>query len=192
MGPPLAGGADLEGTQAGVSDDRLESALLVPVPEAEPSVRRHRFRYDSIARRGVPAHITVLYPFVPPDAMTDAIATAVRDVLAPFPAFSFRLSRLEQFPEGARYLAPQPTEPFVRLTEALTVRFPEFRPYGGIHAEVIPHLTVAQNPAAPAAEIAQLRDHLPIACHASELWLMSEDDDHRWRTRSTFALADGA
>ena len=174
-----------------MSEDRLESALLVPVPEAEPSVRRHRLRHDSIALRGVPAHITVLYPFVPPDGITDETAESVREVLAPFRAFSFRLSRLERFPEGALYLAPDPAEPFVRLTGAFGARFPDYRPYGGIHAEVIPHLTVAHDPDAPLAELADIRDHLPITCRAREIWLMCEDADHRWRSRSSFPLVDG-
>jgi 2'-5' RNA ligase len=175
-----------------VTEDRLESALLVPVPEAEPCVRRHRFRYDSVALRGVPAHITVLYPFVPPGAITDATLASVREVLARFPAFSFRLSRLDRFPEGALYLAPDPADPFVRLTEAFGNQFPDYLPYGGIHAEVIPHLTVAQDHDAPADEMTDIRDNLPIACHAREIWLMSEGDDRRWRTQSTFPLVDGA
>jgi 2'-5' RNA ligase len=175
-----------------VSDDRLESALLVPVPEAEASVQRHRFRHDSVALRGVPAHITVLYPFVPPGAMTDATAQSVRDVLARFPAFSFRLSRLRRFPEGAVYLAPEPAEPFVRLTEAFGDEFPDYPPYGGIHAELIPHLTVAQEPDAPADELAEIERHLPIRCIARETWLMVENANHQWRRRSTFRLVDGA
>jgi hypothetical protein len=40
-----------------------ESALLVTVPAAEPAVARHRSRLDTSATVGVPAHITVLYPF---------------------------------------------------------------------------------------------------------------------------------
>jgi 2'-5' RNA ligase len=167
-----------------------ESALLVPVPEAEPCVRQHRFRHDSVARRGVPAHITVLYPFVPPDAITDTTLASVRQVLARFPAFSFRLSRLERFPEGALYLAPDPAEPFVQLTAAVGGPFPEYPPYGGIHAEVIPHLTVAQAPVST-DELAEVERHLPIRCVAREAWLMAEDDDRRWSTRSRFALTDG-
>ena len=43
-----------------------ESALLVAVPAAEPAVAAHRSRLDTSAAVGVPAHITVLYPFLPP------------------------------------------------------------------------------------------------------------------------------
>ena len=41
------------------------------------------------------------------------------------------------------YLAPEPPEPFARLTEAIAERWPDYPPYEGIHETVIPHLTVA-------------------------------------------------
>jgi hypothetical protein len=43
-----------------------ETALLLPVLAAEPAVGQQRARLDEAARDGVPAHITVLYPFLPP------------------------------------------------------------------------------------------------------------------------------
>ena len=45
-----------------------ESAVLVPFPEAERVVSPYRARLDGAAALGVPAHVTVLYPFVPPPA----------------------------------------------------------------------------------------------------------------------------
>ena len=48
-----------------------QSAFVVPVPEAEPWVKDLRERYDPIAAVGMPAHITVLFPFIPPDLLTD-------------------------------------------------------------------------------------------------------------------------
>jgi hypothetical protein len=44
-----------------------ESALVVLVPAAEALVGVFRALYDPAVRVGVPAHITVLYPFVPTD-----------------------------------------------------------------------------------------------------------------------------
>lgn len=168
-----------------------ESALLVPVPEAEPYVQHHRFRHDAVAIRGVPAHITVLYPFIRPDEISDSTTAALREVLARFAEFRFRLTRLDHFPEGATYLAPEPAAPFVDLTVAVAERFPTYPPYGGAYARVIPHLTVAESPDAPAGELAAIERHLPIQCVAREAWLMVEDDEHRWRTRSQFTLARG-
>jgi hypothetical protein len=42
-----------------------ESAFIVCVPEAEPHVAVLRERFDASARLGLPAHITMLYPFMP-------------------------------------------------------------------------------------------------------------------------------
>lgn len=40
------------------------------------------------------------------------------------------------------WLAPEPAEPFRALTELVWHRFPECPPYGGVHPDVVPHLTV--------------------------------------------------
>jgi hypothetical protein len=47
--------------------EHLASALIIEVPEAEAAVQRHRQRLDANAPLGIPAHITVLAPFMPPD-----------------------------------------------------------------------------------------------------------------------------
>jgi hypothetical protein len=44
-----------------------ESAFIVRVPEAEPHVAHLRERFDPMALLGVPAHITLLYPFLSPE-----------------------------------------------------------------------------------------------------------------------------
>jgi hypothetical protein len=53
-----------------------ETALLLPVPAAEPAVSRHRARFDVAARDGVPAHVTVLYPFLPPAGISEPLQAA--------------------------------------------------------------------------------------------------------------------
>jgi hypothetical protein len=42
-----------------------ESALIIEVPAAEAVVGRHRSELDANAALGIPAHITVLAPFMP-------------------------------------------------------------------------------------------------------------------------------
>jgi hypothetical protein len=42
-------------------------------PKAEPVVGQLRARLDRAASRGIPAHVTVLYPFVPPGQITPAV-----------------------------------------------------------------------------------------------------------------------
>ena len=90
----------------------------------------------------MPAHITILYPFMPPDEITPAVLAELREFFAQFAAFEFTLPELRRFPK-VLYLAPSPAEPFKALTHAVVERYPDYPPYGGGYSEVIPHLTIA-------------------------------------------------
>jgi 2'-5' RNA ligase len=106
-----------------------ESAILVPVTAAEPVVGRLRARLDRSASRGIPAHVTVLYPFVSPGQITPAViqmtAAAVRSV----PAFGCRFAGLGWFGEDVLWLAPEPAGPFRALTAAVHAAFPQYPPF---------------------------------------------------------------
>ncbi len=59
------------------------SAVVVSVPEAQPVVGAPRARDDRSGRWGVPAHVTVLFPFVAPAEQDEQTYAALRaDVLA--------------------------------------------------------------------------------------------------------------
>ena len=62
---PLGAGVGSAGHHAGVTEP-TETAVLALVPEVEPVVGEHRRRLDPTTAAGVPAHVTVIYPFVPP------------------------------------------------------------------------------------------------------------------------------
>ena len=174
-----------------------ESALLVAVPAAEPAVARHRSRLDTSAAVGVPAHITVLYPFLPPDLIdADTHATLAR-LFASVPGFRFTLDQTRWFPDPVLWLGPSEPAPFSALTGLVLAAFPSCPPYGGQVAEVIPHLTIGDS--APRADLeaaeAQVRSHLPIHAEATEVTLMtgppprSAPPAARWTTVATFSLA---
>lgn len=65
----------------------LASTVLVPVPEAELAVGRHHRRLDRAATWGVPAHVTILFLFVAPSAITGATITALADAAGSVTAF---------------------------------------------------------------------------------------------------------
>ena len=159
------------------------TALIVPVPEAEPAVGALRLEHDPSAALGAPAHITILFPFAPPDALDEA---AVADLVGRFHAFDFVLDRIERFEdgEGAVWLHPEPSAPFADLAAAARQRWPEYPPYGGAFDGPIPHLTVSAGPA-------DLDVALPIACRARVVALIEEsEEDGRWRERRVFPLRD--
>ena len=121
----------------------MESALVVPVPEAEALVKPFRDSHDPSAATGMPAHITLLYPFRPPDKINEAVLESLRDVFAPIAPFRFALGPSRRFPD-VLYLPPEPHEPFRQLTLAIWDRYPETPPYRGKWPEIVPHLSVAQ------------------------------------------------
>lgn len=172
-----------------MSDPR-ESALIVPVPEAEGLVSAWRERYDDSARTGVPAHVTLLYPFLPPEAVTPADLTRLGALFASAAATSYRLVAVRRFSRGVLYLAPEP-DGFLRdLTTRIWALYPHRPPYGGAFRDVIPHLTVAQLADHSVLDTveAAVSPGLPIAAHAAEVWLMLQGDDSRWQAGHRFPL----
>ncbi len=132
--------------------DGSESAVVVRVP-VPPTIERLRRRWDRAAGVGVPAHVTIVYPFVRPADLDPAVRRCLAALAAEHEPFEVRFSRLDRFP-GIVYAVPVPSTPFVRLTEAVARRFPDFPPYGGAFDEIIPHLTVAEAADAPLDVIA--------------------------------------
>ena len=166
-----------------------ETALVVTVPEAEPLVSEWRARHDWSAQRGVPAHITILYPFAPTEKVDEALLGELRQLFAAEAPFSFQLPRMERFPEVA-WLAPEPSEPFKALIALVAGRFPDYPPYEGVHDEVVPHLTVAEGGAELQDRVeAAIAEHLPIRAHASDVAFLFEGDDGRWSEAHRFPLS---
>ena len=120
-----------------------QTALIVVAPEAEPAVGALRTRFDPSAALGVPAHVTLLHPFMAPASIDVAVRNRLQSIAAASMPFDYRLEAIRRFPETL-YLAPEPAAPFVALTHALAAAFPAWLPYGGRHPAVVPHLTVAQ------------------------------------------------
>jgi 2'-5' RNA ligase len=153
--------------------------LIIAVPEAEPHVAALRDLHDSSAPRQVPAHITILYPFAPPEAVDE---DALAGLIASHPAFAFALASVEHFGDDLTYLAPLPAEPFARLTRAITARWPEYPPYEGAHDDPTPHLTVGECRL-------ELAPPLPLRCHAQEVLLLEEEEPGgRFRVRRRLPL----
>jgi 2'-5' RNA ligase superfamily len=162
--------------------DGLESAVIVRV-SIPPAIERIRRRWDYAAAAGVPAHVTILYPFLPPDELR---ATVRGELLAPAAVvepFDVRFAAVGRFPTVV-YLAPEPAAPFAALTSAVTARFPDYPPYGGTIDQVIHHLTVVESPTVALDGIARdVKPFLPFERHVTTLELIVEGSDGRWRLR---------
>jgi 2'-5' RNA ligase len=121
-----------------------QTAVIVPVPAVDSLVDEHRSHLDMAASWGVPAHVSVLYPFVEPAQVDDDLIATLAAVLGPVTAFDCRFTRTQWFGQDVLCLDPEPAQPFRDLTAAVWETFPHHPPYGGAHDEVIPHLTIAE------------------------------------------------
>jgi hypothetical protein len=155
-----------------------ESAVIVPIPEVEPAVGALRAGLDRAAGWGVPAHVTVIYPFLPPDRIggpeLDRLRTAIRSVAA----FEVTFVEVRWFDDSVVWLSPDPADPFRALTDAVWGAFPQCPPYAGEHDGSTPHLTVGHDATTPAMEEAgrAAARRLPISASigAAHLFVGSE------------------
>ena len=170
-----------------------ETAVIVPVPAADAVVGTYRQALDHSAVWGVPAHVTVLYPFLPPERITAAVVDGLGEVLTATGAFECVFSRVAWFGRDVVWLAPDPAGPFRALTERVWRRFPECPPYGGAHPEVVPHLTIGStrraDPAALERAAAEVGAMLPIAAGIDRVRLIAgSSSPGSWHTVAEFAV----
>jgi hypothetical protein len=166
------------------------TAIVVLTPEAEPLVGEMYRLHSQAGADGMTPHVTLLVPFVRSVELDPAVDARLRRVFVAFEPFDYALARLERFKGGILYLAPEPSRPFVGLTNALWREFPDYPPYGGIHDEVVPHATVGESSdqALLARITADIEPHLPLPCRAEAATIVERGADLRWRPRVAFPL----
>ena len=169
----------------GPAVDPNMSAVNIEVTAAESLVSGWRAMYDPGAAHGVPAHVTITFPFVPAHDLTDAVLDALAEIAANHSAFTFALTDVREFP-GVLWLLPEPEQPFRHLTRAVLDAFPAFPPFGGLFPDPQPHLTIGR--LLPAELHRDLRTELqrclapelPILCRADALNVMTSDSLGQW------------
>jgi len=165
-----------------------ETALIIEVPESELLLGELRSQYDQNVSVGVPAHITILYPFIPESKLTEPIVAKLRKLASGNDKYSFQLAEWGRF-DTALWLRPVPEQPFRELTLAVWRLFPSYPPYGGEYENVQPHLTTAEFDARDRLDSRwdkieeSTMSSLPINCVASGLSIYVSNDSGNWKRR---------
>lgn len=171
-----------------------ETALSIVIPEAEQPTAAFRARHlaRAVARR-IPAHVTVLYPFVEAEAVDGRLLERLSSHFAAFEPFEFELARIESF-DAHVWLAPEPSERFIDVILRTCASFPEQPPYGGAFAGSVPtpHLTIGEGDVALLLALAhrELGGRLPLGGRVETVALLEEQADGTWMQRAHFALGD--
>jgi hypothetical protein len=124
-----------------------------------------------------------MYPFLEPSQLTSQTFADVDGLFARTTAFDYALTEVREFEQGVLYLAPEPAQPFIDLTELVSKRF-GLLPFAGLYPAVVPHLTVTQLASSEERRRigAALTGSLPKSTRASEAWLMVGNNETRWKT----------
>jgi 2'-5' RNA ligase len=157
----------------------VRTTLLVPVPEA-------RALLDRVTGGASDPHVTLAFPFLDVETITDRVIAALRERFASFPAFAFSLVSTVRFGEVV-FLSPDPAEPFRDLVQALGNGSP---PYDMPVTDIWPHLTVVASRSELDRAEAAIAPELPISCRARQAALRAENEHRAWRTLATFPLHD--
>ncbi|MEZ4426895.1 MAG: RNA repair domain-containing protein [Nannocystaceae bacterium] len=168
---------------------------LIPPRELWPAIQALRSAHDRAYRRWMP-HVTLLYGFVPADALPDA-AAAIEAALVDTPAFEVSLETIRSFDRhrGATlWLDPAcaPSDALRSLQRRLQGLFPRCDEVSnrGPHGYT-PHLTVGQQPADAAAE-ARARWQAawrPLAFTAASVAILRRDGDAPFHVARVIPLA---
>jgi 2'-5' RNA ligase len=163
------------------------SAIVVRVP-LPTALARLRMRWDWAASVGVPPHVTIVFPFLPAAGLGPDVRRTLVGLAAAQRPFDVRFAKVGRFPTVV-YLAPHPSSPFSRLTEAVVDRFPDYPPYGGVHDVVTPHLTITESNEAPLERIAAQADAaLPFSHRVTRIEVIVESGEGRWQPRWRISL----
>jgi hypothetical protein len=102
------------------------SALVALVPGVDPLLRQVASLYPYAVRADLPAHATVLYPFLPASELVNA-ASDLKQIAAEHAPVELRLE-CEIEGDGFVGIAAKELDP---LVSAMRARWPEFVPYDG-------------------------------------------------------------
>jgi 2'-5' RNA ligase len=129
----------------------MTSAVIIRAA-LPPALERLRLASVADAARGVPAHLTLLYPFVAWDSLDASVARRVAEIAAAHEPFAYTLTGAARWHDTV-YVAVEPVEPFVVLQADLAGTFPDYPIYGApADFAFVPHVTVAEGRAVNDAE----------------------------------------
>ncbi|MET8682849.1 2'-5' RNA ligase family protein [Streptomyces sp. NPDC004732] len=163
------------------------TAVVIVLPDATPLLDAARRIDPALVRPGLPAHVSLLYPFVPESALTDQDEEGVRSLAARFPAADLLLEEVVTAPGFVAVAVPG----LQAIVDAFHAQWPELRPYNGrFGARPAAHVTVAMGPDDPTAAAhvrTAIGSLLPLRTRATAVQLVALTEEG-WQPRFTAPL----
>src|SRR5207248_214499 len=106
-GPPAGQTGDRTGPELAPHVGPLESVVLVPARAAGRAVWTLRLDHDPSASAGIPPHVTLMYPFLPPPHLSQPVIQELERLTSNVTPFDYALTKVREFEQGVVYLEPE-------------------------------------------------------------------------------------
>ena len=174
-------------------DEPLETSVTLLLDHVDAELAEaHWELYPERVPEQIPLSLTLLYPWIPAESVTEADVAGLRSFFARRKPLEFELVRLAEFPGIVVYAVPEPDAELRSTMRALWDRYLDCPPYGRPGTDPPPHATLGRltGPDAITIETAEARvGHLlPVRCDVREATLMAEHAPDHWHVRETFSL----
>jgi 2'-5' RNA ligase len=168
-----------------------DSALVIAVA-LPPDLERLRLRHVPDAAAGLPAHVTLLHPFVAPSSIDGAVVSSIDRVVSGHRAWTMTQAAPGRWPDAV-YATVEPDAPARALQAQLAATFPDLPLYGEPGLRFEPHVTLAEGEGAadPLVTLDAAWAELPVTRAIDEIALIVRSDGH-WRMARAFPLAAAA
>ena len=170
-----------------------ETSIDIHCRDINALISKWRHATVAVASKGVPPHITLLYPWRPAP-ITDVDVSALKSTLKGQRPFPLVFTHVEQFSNRVLYLAVDEESEVRTLMQKIIAAFPDVKPYSSEFSNPIPHLTIARAPSDVIfneliQEVsASIASKLPIEIIVREIVVMEENEDSNWKVHSIVAL----
>jgi len=163
---------------------------VIPLLAAERIVGSWRAGLDPSAAAGVPAHVTIAFPWVARAKVDDSALHDLAVLVSAVPRFEVVFSRVGWFDRDVLWLEPDPQEPFSWLAAEVARRWPDHPPYTGRFESFVHHVTVGMGSSDELDRVADILEQaLPIRDAVTELWWITRTGTEPWMLRTAFGLA---
>ena len=172
---------------------RTNVTLVLAGQNAELAAANDELYPERVAEQ-IPLSITLLYPWIPVQRLTDADVQGLADFFAARKPFTFELTRVAEFPRAVVYGVPEPDDELRDLMRSLWACYPDSPPYGEHGGDPPPHATLARLDVPPPRTLEDVRERvaglLPARFVATEAALKDEVEPNVWRVRKRLPLGN--
>lgn len=154
---------------------RVPSAVILSFPDIDAVIGDIRDHLDPSASWGIPAHVSLIYPFARAHRITPELLETVRAVAAGTQPFEVRFDRTGWFGDETVWLGPAPQPALDDVVARCLAAFPQYPPYGGEFDEFVAHLILVTGHPAQEAKDAEraVLPELPISTTAGGLTVVA-------------------